>query len=49
MMCDRSQADMAELDALDERLFTEWKEWGKLDPTVMELTAAAANARCPPA
>jgi len=44
-----TQADMAELDALDERLFTEWKEWGKLDPTVMELTAAAANARCPPA
>ena len=26
-------ADMAELDALDEQLFTEWEEWGNLDPT----------------
>ena len=27
--------EMARLDALDERLFTEWKEWGNLDPTEM--------------
>lgn len=26
-------ADMTALDALDERLFTEWEEWGKIDPT----------------
>ena len=26
-------ADVAELDALDEQLFTEWEEWGNLDPT----------------
>ena len=43
-----TQADMAELDTLDERLFTEWDEWGKLDPTTMQITAAEANARCPP-
>ena len=42
-------ADMSQLYTLDERLFTEWVEWGKLDPTVMEITAAEANARCPPA
>ena len=30
-----TQADMAALDALDERLFTEWEEWGKLDPTTV--------------
>jgi diketogulonate reductase-like aldo/keto reductase len=28
-----SVEDMAQLDALDERLFTEWEEWGELDPT----------------
>ena len=28
-----SADDMAKLDALDERLFTEWAEWGELDPT----------------
>ena len=27
------EADMAKLDALDEQLFTEWEEWGNLDPT----------------
>ena len=30
-----SAEDMAELDALDERLFTEWEEWGGLDPTAL--------------
>ena len=39
---------VAGFDTLDERLFTEWDEWGKLDPTTMEITAAAAAARCPP-
>uniref|UniRef100_A0A7S0LQP3 NADP-dependent oxidoreductase domain-containing protein n=1 Tax=Coccolithus braarudii TaxID=221442 RepID=A0A7S0LQP3_9EUKA len=43
-----TQADMSELDTLDERLFTEWDEWGKLDPTVTEITAAAQVALCPP-
>ena len=28
-----SDEDMAALGALDERLFTEWEEWGRLDPT----------------
>ena len=28
-----SPEEMARLDALDERLFTEWEEWGNLDPT----------------
>ena len=27
--------EMAALDALDERLFTEWEEWGQLDPTAL--------------
>ena len=27
---------MEKLDALDERLFTEWEEWGNLDPTKMD-------------
>ena len=27
--------EMAALDALDERLFTEWEEWGRLDPTAL--------------
>ena len=31
----RPQADMAALDTLDERLFTEWDEWGQLDPTTV--------------
>uniref|UniRef100_A0A7S4M5K3 NADP-dependent oxidoreductase domain-containing protein n=1 Tax=Prymnesium polylepis TaxID=72548 RepID=A0A7S4M5K3_9EUKA len=30
-----TQADMTALDALDERLFTEWEEWGNLDPTTV--------------
>ena len=30
-----SAQEMAALDALDERLFTEWEEWGKLDPTTV--------------
>ena len=30
-----TEADMTALDALDERLFTEWDEWGKLDPTTV--------------
>jgi diketogulonate reductase-like aldo/keto reductase len=25
--------EMRRLDTLDERLFTEWEEWGNLDPT----------------
>ena len=29
-------AEMDKLDALDERLFTEWEEWGNLDPTKMD-------------
>ena len=29
-------AEMEKLDALDERLFTEWEEWGNLDPTKMD-------------
>ena len=28
-----TEADMTALDGLDERLFTEWEEWGNLDPT----------------
>jgi len=28
-----SADDMSKLDALDEQLFTEWEEWGNLDPT----------------
>ena len=28
-----SAAEMRELDGLDEQLFTEWEEWGNLDPT----------------
>ena len=28
-------AEMATLDALDEQLFTEWEEWGSLDPTAL--------------
>ena len=44
-----TQADMSKLDSLDERLFTEWEEWGKLDPTCTEITAAAQVALCPPA
>ena len=27
--------EMVKLDALDERLFTEWEEWGKIDPTTV--------------
>lgn len=30
-----SAQEMAALDALDERLFTEWEEWGQLDPTAL--------------
>ena len=30
-----TDTDMTALDALDERLFTEWDEWGKLDPTTV--------------
>ena len=30
-----SAQEMAALDALDERLFTEWEEWGRLDPTAL--------------
>ena len=30
-----STQEMAALDALDERLFTEWEEWGQLDPTAL--------------
>ena len=30
-----SEAEMAALDALDEQLFTEWEEWGNLDPTAL--------------
>ena len=28
-----SAAEMDQLDQLDEQLFTEWEEWGSLDPT----------------
>ena len=28
-----SAEQMAALDGLDERLYTEWQEWGELDPT----------------
>ena len=30
-----SAEEMAALDALDEQLFTEWEEWGNLDPTAI--------------
>ena len=30
-----SAQEMAALDALDERLFTEWEERGQLDPTAL--------------
>lgn len=30
-----TQDEMTALDMLDERLFTEWDEWGKLDPTTV--------------
>ena len=30
-----SKTEMAKLDALDEQFFTEWKEWGNLDPTAL--------------
>mmetsp|Transcript_14970 Transcript_14970/g.44714 ORF Transcript_14970/g.44714 Transcript_14970/m.44714 type:complete len:299 (-) Transcript_14970:54-950(-) len=30
-----SAEDMAALDGLDERFFTEWEEWGNLDPTAL--------------
>ena len=30
-----SAQEMAALDALDERLLTEWEEWGQLDPTAL--------------
>ena len=30
-----SAEDMVALDGLDERFFTEWEEWGNLDPTAL--------------